>query len=163
MNSERLQAPGRDQVVLPENEVLRLNDWAESAAWVFAVVAALAGALLAFTDPSPGSDITGPIRFVMAVIWFAFAFVFGSSARAGLVINGDNLEVRWRIRSRVVSWQDIATFELQRSAFRPPLRMKLQTGEELRVPGFEARSSGDSDRAKMMVAELNRRVGGSSP
>lgn len=158
MTSGQSQEPLSDQPLLPEDEVLRLNEWAEPAAWAFAFIAACAGGLLAFTDPSPHSELVGPGRLVLAAIWFAFALLFASSARAGLIIRDGKLEVRWRIRTRAVPWHEVTEFEYQRAAFRPALRMRLRSGEDLRILGFEARSSGDSERAEQMVAELNRRA-----
>jgi hypothetical protein len=153
-----MRGPGGDQVPLPEGELIRLNDWAEPGGWALALFAGLAGILLLFTDPAPGSELSGPLRPVLAAIWLVLAFLAGSGARAGLVVRPEGIEVRWRIRSSTFSWGDISTFALRRSTPRQSLRVKLRDGRELWVVGFEARSAEEARRAEAMVMELNRRA-----
>lgn len=159
-NDEKTQDLDADRVLLPEDELLRLNEWAEPGGWMLALVAALAGALLLFTDPAPGSDLDGPLRPVLGAVWFALAFLAGSGARSGLVVKPEGVEVRWRIRSASFSWEEISAFALQRGVFRSSLKMHLSNGSNLRVVGFEAKSPKEARRAEAMVVELNRRATG---
>lgn len=158
MVTDKLKDHRNDREPLPEGEVLRLNDWAESAGWVLALFAGLAGGLLLFTDPAPDSNLSGPLRPLLGAVWFGLAFLAASGARSGLVIRSGGVEVRSRFRSSTFSWPDIDEFVLKQSIYRPSLRMKLKDGQELRVVGFGARSPEEANRAETMVAELNRRA-----
>lgn len=158
MENSSKRMPESDQPLLPEGELLRLNDWAEPAGWMLALFAGLAGLFLLLTNPAPGGNLGGPLRPVLAVAWLGLAFLAGSGARAGLIARSDGIEVRFRLRSSRFAWSDISTFELHQAGYRPSLRVRLADSRELHVAGFSARSPEEVDRAEAMVAELNRRL-----
>ncbi len=81
---QELQKSEAGRARLPEEEVLRLNEWAEPAGWILAVLAGLAGCLLLFTDPASDSNLSGPLRPALAAAWLGLAFLAGSGARSEL-------------------------------------------------------------------------------
>ena len=148
---------------LPEGEVLRLNDWVVPAGWMLALFAVLGGALLILTDPAPGSEFDSPLTPLIGLAWLAFAFFVATGSRSGLVVKAECVEVRFRIRSTTISWSEISEFVLPQSGYRRALVVQLRDGRKLRAVGFEAKSSREAERARLMVAELNRRVSAVSP
>jgi hypothetical protein len=90
--------PESEPVKLPEGAVLRLNDWAEPAAWILGLAAGLIGVFLLVVSPSPHSQLGGSLRPVLGLAWLAFGVMAASGARAGVVVGKDGIVVRTRFR-----------------------------------------------------------------
>lgn len=144
--------------LLPEGEVLRLNDWSEPAGWVLAGFAILAGALLIPIPPFglPGSS--GRAYSLLGLAWLCFGLYIAGNTRSGLVVRPDGVTLRGWIRESHHGWAEIESFELKREIWSQALKVKLSDGSAKRVGGFGARSTIERQLAVARVADLNRRV-----
>lgn len=145
-----------DPQVLPEGQLLRPNDWSIAAAWVMCTVAVCAGLFLILVPPSPGSQLTGPYRPVLGLTWIGCGIMFVSKVRSGVTVEREGILVRSRIGSSRFRWSEINEFQWRPSLIRKALQIHLKNGRCIYAHGFSVRSPDEAQRAKEMVAELNR-------
>lgn len=144
--------------LLPEGEIVRLNEWSEFVTWLLAVCGIGFGLLLLLTEPSSGSNLNGSLRPVLGAVWLTFGLLVASGARTGLVVNPEGITVRYRFHASSYRWSEIKEFRLPQVGPRKALRIELETGRRLRANGFGASLPADVQTAKEIVAELNRRL-----
>jgi len=152
-----MSAPDRESIQLPEEEVLRLNGWAESALWVYAAAVGLLGLFMALFLPArhPGSawEFRG-----LGLVLLGVAADLARSAMAGIWVRPEGILLRTRFRAFPLTWQEIASFQLGSNLrYRSPLVVVLKDGRKIRAVGFEARFPGERARAERLVAELEAR------
>jgi hypothetical protein len=151
-----------DPHALPEGQLLRPNDWSIAAAWVLCAIAICAGLFLLLTPPSPGGHFTGSYRIIPGFWWIAFGVMAVSKVRSGVTVEKDGILVRSRIGSSRFRWSEINEIQWRPSFFRKALRIHLKDGRCIYTHGFSVRSPDEAQRAKEMVAELNRLASGRS-
>ncbi|MBS1860976.1 MAG: PH domain-containing protein [Actinobacteria bacterium] len=142
--------------LLPEGEPLVLNEWEQGMAFLFAGIALIVGFLALLS--SLRGPLHGPALPVAGLVWIGVGALFLQSGRAGLIVEKDGITLRGIIRRRHWSWREIKDFEIKFVIFFPPLKITLNDGGHVRVPGFRGRTGKDRELAKKRVAELNRRV-----
>jgi hypothetical protein len=142
---------------LPEGELLRLNDWEETGAWVLAGAILLMGGLVALPVDGRafGESIAGLILVGVGVM---VAGVAGS----GVVVGQDGITVRRLLRSRYLTWSEIDHFEVKTPLLRGALRIYLTDGTMISTPGLDGRSTRERHLSKAWISELNRRAAASS-
>lgn len=142
---------------LPEGELLRLNDWEEPGAWALAGVLALFGILIAVPvdDRGLGHALAG-LALIGAGVMVA------GVARSGLIVDQEGVTIRDLLRSRRWTWDEVDRFEVKLPLFRGALRVHLVNGMVISTPGLDGRSAPERRLSSTWLAELNRRVGGSS-
>lgn len=92
MSSTDMAAIDPEKDLLPERQLLRLNDWAEPLGWVLAVAAASAGIFLLLVDPaSAPSD--GSLRPLPGLVWLAFGLFMAAGSRAGLMVERNGVSL----------------------------------------------------------------------
>jgi hypothetical protein len=147
-----------EKEVLPEGETLRLNEWAEPAAWLLAGFAAFLGAFLLIVPASKPPRFDGPLRPVVGLIWLAIGLMIAGGARSGLIVAKRGITVQGFVRRSSLTWSQIAEFEIKQPFFRAALRIRLTDGSTMSAFGFSARSAHERRLAEARVTELNRRV-----
>lgn len=135
--------------------LLRLNDWAEPAAWAFAVITAGLGLLLILDRPD-GAFHGG--RIAAGMFWLGMGMVFAGGARSGLIVDEHGITVQGWVRRRRWRWSEVTRFELKVPLLRQALRIYLASGKQVSTLGFGARSASERGLAEARVAELNRRA-----
>lgn len=146
------------QEILPEGELLRLNDWSQPAAWALAVVVGLLGVMLITTKGSPSQHFDGSLRPVVGLVWLGFGLMIAGEARSGLIVDEQGLSVQGWIRRRRWNWSEVDGFKLKRPFLRQSLRIKLSDGRTVSTAGFGARSTSERTLVEERVAELNHRA-----
>jgi hypothetical protein len=149
---------GSNKDVLPEGELLRLNEWSELGAWLLACFAFLLGVFLIVVPASRPHHFDGPLRLVLGLVWLGFGLLIAGGARSGLVVDEHGVVVQGLVRRTRWEWSEIAGFVLKPPLFKPALRIQLTDGKEVSTLGFSARSAEERNLAKGRVAELNRRA-----
>lgn len=139
--------------VLPEGKLLRLNDWEESGAWVFAGAVVLIGLLIALpvNGRGVGTCIAG---LVIVGVGAGIAGV----ARSGVIVASDGVVVRKLFKSRYLRWSEVDHFAVRAPILRGALRIYLVDGTILSTPGLDGRSRRERDVSRSWIAELNRRA-----
>lgn len=156
-----MDSPESDKELLPEGELLRLNDWSQTAAWALAIVVGLLGVMLITTKGSPSQHFDGSLRPVVGLIWLGFGLMIAGEARSGLIVSEQGVLVQGWLRRRRWSWPEIGEFKLKRPFLRQSLRISLADGGTVTTPGFGSRSATERALAEKRVEELNRRAAGS--
>jgi hypothetical protein len=144
--------------LLPEGEVLRLNEWGQGIAVLVTGLAALGGLFLIFVPAVGHGHLEGASRRELGVAWLLVAAFFFQTARAGLIVEKEGITVRGLLRRRQRTWQQIDGFEMTTAFFIQPLRINFRDGSHLRAPGFKASSTAEREVVVSRVAELNRRA-----
>lgn len=139
---------------LPEGELLRLNDWEEPGAWVFAGALLLIGALIAL--PVDGRTFSESFAGLMLV---GGGVMVAGVARSGAIVDQDGITVRQLLRSRHWTWSEIDHFEVKFPLLKGALRIYLTDGRAISTPGLDGRSARERRLSKAWIAELNRRAG----
>lgn len=147
-----------DNEILPEGELLRLNDWSGLAAWILACLAFLLGVFLLVSPPSQLHHFDGSLRPVLGLIWLSVGLMIAGGARSGLIVDQQGITVQGLIRRTHFNWSEVALFELKTPFYKAALRIHLINGRELNTLGFGAKSPGERRLAEARVAELNRRA-----
>jgi hypothetical protein len=151
-------SPDSDKGVLPEGELLRLNDWSRTAAWALAIFVGLLGIMLIATKGSPSQHFNGSLRPVVGLVWLGFGLMIAGEARSGLIVDEQGILVQGWLRRRRWDWSEIGEFQLKRPFLRQSLRISLADGGVVAVPGFAPKSAIERTLAEERVAELNRRT-----
>lgn len=151
-------SPDSDKQILPEGELLRLNDWSQTAAWALAIVVGLLGIMLITTKGSPSQHFDGSLRPVVGLVWLGFGLMIAGEARSGLIVSEQGVLVQGWLRRRRWNWSEVREFELKRPFLRQSLRVKFADGSTVTTPGFGSRSAAERTLAEERVAELNRRA-----
>jgi hypothetical protein len=155
--------PTSQPSLVPEGQLLRPNDWSIAAAWVLFTIAVSAGLFLLLRPPAtPHSELTGSYRLILGFLWIGFGLMAVSKVRSGVTVEKDGILVRSRIGSSRYRWSQISEFKWQPSAIRKALQIHLKDGRCIYAHGFSVRSPAEAQRAKEMVAELNRLAAGGS-
>jgi hypothetical protein len=142
--------------LVPTGQLLRSNDWSIPAAWAMCAFGVFAGLFFILVSPSPGSEFDGPLRPVLGLAWIGFGIMSVNKVRAGVIVEKEGIVVRSRIRSDRYQWSEINEFKWQPSLIRKTLQIHLKDGRCIYAHGFSVRSPDEAQRAKEMVAELNR-------
>jgi hypothetical protein len=145
--------------VLPEEKLLRLNDWAEPAGWVLAIFALLVGLFLLMVEPARSSSFDGSLRPILGAAWVIFGLFMAGGARAGIVVHREGISVQGTLRKRHCSWNQLAGFQLSKSLLKPGLVVRRRDGKEIRVVSLWPASAKERTLGEAMVEELNRRAG----
>lgn len=148
--------------IVPKGQLLRPNDWSIAVAWVMFTCFALIGLFLILVPPSSGSHFDGPLRPVLGLAWIGFGIMAVSKVRSGVTVEKEGILVRSRVGSARYQWSEITDFQWRPSLTRKALRIHLKDGRCIYAHGFSVRSPDEAQRAKEMVAELNRLASGSS-
>ena len=154
--SDQLTQETDESHLLPEGELLVLNEWEQGMAFLFAGIALILGFLLLLS--SVRGHLHGPALPVAGLVWIGVGALFVQSGRAGLIVENDGVTLRGIIRRRHWSWREIKGFEIKFVIGLPSLKMTLNDGGYVRAPGFRGRTGKDRELANRRVAELNRRV-----
>lgn len=143
---------------LPEDQLLRLNDWEEPGAWALAGILALFGVLIALPVNGRG--------FGHALAGFALigaGVMVAGVARSGLIVHQQGITVRALLWSRSWEWSEVDHFEVKIPLIRGALRVYLTDGRVVSTPGLDGRSARERRISKAWIAELNHRAAAASP
>ena len=143
---------------LPEEKLLRLNDWEESGAWVLAGAVLLIGGLIAL--PVNGRSLEESIAGLILV---GIGVMVAGVARSGLIVDRHGIAVRGLLRTKHWAWSEVDHFEVKFPLFRGALRIYLINGRVVSAPGLDGRSARERRLSKAWIAELNRRAAAASP
>jgi Bacterial PH domain len=144
--------------ILPEGELLRLNEWGEALGWLLAGFAFLLGLFLLVVSPLKHGQLDGPLRPVLGLVWMAFGAMIGWNMRRGLIVDQAGIIVQRSFRRRRWTWPEIERFELKQPFVRPVLRIRFTDGTQTSTFGFNSKSRQERLLADARVAELNRRA-----
>jgi hypothetical protein len=147
--------------ILPEGELLRLNEWGEALGWLLAGFVFLLGLVLLIFQPAAHGHLEGPQRQLLGLVWIAFGAMIATNMRRGLIVDQSGIIIQRTFRRSHRTWADIERFELKQPFFRPALRIRFNDGTEASTFGFNSRSRGEQTLADERIAELNRRASAS--
>lgn len=150
--------PEPQKKIIPEGELLRLNEWAQAAGWALAVAVGALGLMLITTKGSPSQHLNGSLRPIVGLVWVAFGLMIAGEARSGVIVDESGIRVQGWLRCRRWNWAEIQEFKLKRPFFRQSLRVILVDGRTVSAPGFAPRTSAEQTLVNERIAELNRRL-----
>jgi hypothetical protein len=150
--------PATQKNLLPEGEVLRLNDWAVPGSWVLGGFALIAGLFLIGFPAPKSSNLAGPLRPVLGLVWLGMGLLIVGGGRSGLIVESDGIAVQGLVKRTRWTWSQVAGFELRQPFFKAALRVHLADGSEVNTLGFGAKSVREQELANAWVEELNRRA-----
>lgn len=136
LRRDKLSEMEKRRLGLPQAELLRLNDWSEPAGWMLALFSDLAGLLLLLANPAPESELAGPVRPVLGLAWLILAFFAATGARSGLLLTAEGVEVRSRLRTKSLGWDEIGGFAFDQTPFGLGFGFSLMTGTSSLFPAF---------------------------
>lgn len=148
----------KEPPLLPEGEIVRLNDSSETVMWALAICAVGIGLFFILVTPSRPGAITGPGRPVLGLAWVLWGLLIASRTRMGLVVSQEGITVRYRFHASSYKWSEVKEFRLRQWGPRKALRIELENGRRIGASGFGASSPRDIQTAENVVAELNRRL-----
>jgi hypothetical protein len=147
--------------VLPEGQLLRLNDWQETGAWGLAVLAGAAGLFLLLVPSLRHHHYHGPLRELVGVAWLGIGLFLAGMARSGMLVDSEGIILQGVIKRSRWKWSEVIGFHLKTPFYKPALRIQLADGSEASSIGFSAKSAEERNLAEARVAELNRRASAS--
>jgi hypothetical protein len=147
----------RDEL-LPEGEVLRINEWEAAGKFFIGGAVVVIGLAYVFAKHGPYHDVPRWLVPLLGLVLVGIGIQLVASSRSGLIVEQSGIIVQGSFRRRGWAWSQVSRFELTGAIYGLPMRIQLADGKQLRVPGFRTRSRGQRELAQERVAELNLRM-----
>jgi hypothetical protein len=149
-----------DSRTIPEGQLLCAGGWSRWTAWALCISSVLASLflLILFQPSYSGSQHGDSLRSVVAFACIVFGLASVRKIRFGVIVEEDGVVVRSAIGPSRYQWFEINEVQWQPSLTRRALQIHLTDGHRIYAHGFSVRSPDEAQRARDMVAELNRLV-----
>jgi PH (Pleckstrin Homology) domain-containing protein len=157
-DTEIVMSNSEAERLLPEGELLWVNEWEAALTLLIGGVGILVGLVALFAGSGRYHHVPAWLTPVVGLLCVGVGTHIGMKSRSGLIVDEDGISVQSAIRRRRWRWHEVESFELTMAIYVPVLRISLADGGHVRTPGFKGRSKNERDLAKERVAELNRRV-----